>query len=282
MTDAFAAHRERLFALAYRMLGSAAEAEDVLQDAWLRWQGAQSIESPGAWLTTVTTRLCLDHLKSARVRREQYVGPWLPEPIATPVGDGVDPETISIAFLLVLERLSPSERAVYLLHKVFDLDYPEIAATLGKSEAAVRQLFHRAGAHLAHGRPRYAPTQEEHLRLLTSFLVAVQSGEFASVQALLAEDARAVTDGGGHARAALNVVAGRERVAKLFLGLVKKGDAGADARPELREVNGWPALMLWQGERLHSVVTIETDGQTIYAVHVVVNPEKLRALAITA
>jgi RNA polymerase sigma-70 factor (ECF subfamily) len=278
VTNEFELHRSRCFAIAYRMLGSAAEAEDIVQEAWLRWQRSEGIATPAAWLTTTVTRLCLDHLKSARVRREQYVGPWLPEPIETPI-DEVDPESISIAFLLLLERLSPAERAVFLLRKVFDVDYGEIAGMLDKTEAAVRQLFHRAGEHVEAARPRYAASKDQHLRLLTGFLLAVQSGEVGQIETLLAEDARSWTDGGGKTRAALNIVEGRSRVAKLFAGLVNKNKAGAaELRPELRELNGWPAVVLWQGDELSRVLTIETDGEVIVGVHVVLNPDKLRAL----
>ncbi|MFV8753149.1 RNA polymerase sigma factor SigJ [Nannocystaceae bacterium ST9] len=275
--DAFEAQRGRCFAIAYRMLGSAAEAEDIVQEAWLRWRRVEgTIEVPAAWLTTTVTRLCLDYLDSARVRREHYVGPWLPEPIETPV-DEVDPESISIAFLLLLERLTPAERAAYLLRKVFDVEYAEIAAMLGKSEPAVRQLFHRAGEHVDAARPRFAASKDQHLRLLTSFMLAVESGEVATLEALLAEDARSWNDGGGRTRTALNVVEGRTRVAKLFTGLIKKGGS-AGLRPELRELNGWPALVFWRGDDLAMALTIETDGALVHAVHSVVNPDKLHAL----
>lgn len=274
--DEFELHRGRCFAIAYRMLGSAAEAEDIVQEAWLRWQRADDIATPAAWLTTTVTRLCLDHLKSARVRREQYVGPWLPEPIET-TADEVDPDSISMAFLLLLERLSPAERAVFLLRKVFEVDYAEIAGMLGKTEAAVRQLFHRAGEHVEADRPRYAASKDQHLRLLTGFLMAVQSGEVGQIETLLAEDARSWTDGGGRTRAALNVVEGRSRVARLFAGLIKKSGS-ADLRPEVRELNGWPAVVVWRGDELSQVLMIETDGETILAVHVVLNPDKLRVL----
>ncbi len=149
--------------MAYRMLGSRAEAEDILQEAWLRWNRSEQVASPGAWLTTTVTHLCLDHANSARVRREHYVGPWLPEPLETTTeaaeSERVDPETLSVAFLLVLERLTPTERAVFLLRKVFDSDYREIASTLEKSEEAVRQLFHRAEKHMSSAKPRFAPSR---------------------------------------------------------------------------------------------------------------------------
>lgn len=277
MPDEFEAHRRRCFAIAYRMLGSAAEAEDVLQEAWIRWQGAADVASPGAYLATTVTHLCLDQLKSARVRREQYVGPWLPEPIDTAGQEEIDPESISMAFLLLLERLSPVERAALLLRQVFELEYVEIAAILGGTEAAARQSFHRANEHLRAERPRYAPSKEQHLRLLTSFLTAAQTGEPGPIEAVLAEDVRCWSDAGGRRRAALKPVLGRRKVAALFAGLVKKGGA-AGSRPELRELNGWPALLLWAGDELELTLSIETDGETIFGVHVVLNPDKLQAL----
>lgn len=274
MSDEFERHRRRCFSVAYRMLGSAAEAEDMVQEAWLRWQGAEGVEQPEAWLVATTTRLCLDHLKSARVRREQYVGPWLPEPVSTGEEDEVDPESISLAFLLLLERLSPTERAVYLLRQVFELEYAQIAATLGKSEAAVRQVFHRASESLRGEQPRYAPSKEQHLRLLTGFVMAVQSGEIAPIEALLAEEARAWSDGGGRVRAALQVIEGRDRVARFLLGVARKGQ-GSGWQPELREINGWPSLLFWHGPQLAMTVSLETDGAQIFAVHLVLNPDKL-------
>jgi RNA polymerase sigma-70 factor, ECF subfamily len=277
VSDDFEAHRRRCFAIAYRMLGSAADAEDVLQEAWIRWQGTAGVESPGAYLATTVTRLCLDQLKSARVRREQYVGPWLPEPIDTAGQEEIDPESISMAFLLLLERLSPVERAALLLRQVFELEYAEIAAILGGTEAAARQSFHRANEHLQAERPRYAPSKEQHLRLLTGFLKAVQAGEVGPIEAVLAEDARCWSDAGGRRRAARKTVLGRRNVAALFAGLVKKGNA-AGRRPEIREINGWPAVLLWIGGELELTLSIETDGEAIFGVHVVMNPDKLQAL----
>ncbi|MEZ4473280.1 MAG: RNA polymerase sigma factor SigJ [bacterium] len=274
---AFEDQRRRCLALAYRLLGSAADAEDIVQEAWLRWRTVDDIRQPAAWLTTTVTRLCLDHQKSARVRRETYVGPWLPEPLATTDAD-VDPDTVSMAFLLLLERLSPLERAVFLLRRVFDLDYAAVARTLDRSEAAIRQLAHRADAHLRAARPRYAPTRDQHQALLLRFLMATQAGDLAPLQALLAEDATAWTDSGGHVRAARRVVRGRLHVARLFQGLARKPDSRG-LQPELRQLNGWPAVILRRDEAVETAILIETDGALIYAVHVVRNPEKLRGLA---
>lgn len=279
MSDEFEAHRDRCLGIAYRMLGSRADAEDVVQEASVRWLGARDdVREPAAWLTTTVTRLCLDHLKSARVRREQYVGPWLPEPVQTQAEDPIDPESISMAFLLVLERLSPAERAAFLLRQVFELDYGEVAAALERSEAATRQLVSRARNRLERDRPRYTPDREAHDRLLMGFLMAAQSGDVGGMAALLAEDVRAWSDSGGKARAARKLVSGRDPVARLFVGLATK-NAGAGLRPELRELNGAPGLVVWSGDQLQSATTIETDGALIHAVHVVVNPDKLSRLA---
>ncbi len=267
--------RKRLFSIAYRMLGRASEAEDVVQDAWLRWQAASGIESAEAWLTTTVTRLCLDRLKSARHQREIYVGPWLPEPVAT-TPEEVDPESVSVAFMLLLERLTPVERAVYLLHRVFDLSHAEIAAILQQGEASIRQSLHRAKDHLAQDRPRFAPTKERHAEMLTAFATAAQAGDLATLKSLLASDAKAWSDGGGKVRAALNVVSGGDAVARLYVGLSKKSPV--EGRPELRELNGWPSLILWKDGRATTVLGVETDGERIFAVHIVVNPAKLERL----
>jgi RNA polymerase sigma-70 factor (ECF subfamily) len=273
MSDAFLEHRPRLFALAYRMLGSAAEAEDILQEAWIRWRKATEVEAPGPWLSTVVTRLCIDELKSARARREKYVGPWLPEPIAT-TNDEIDPETVSIAFLRVLERLSPVERAVYLLHAVFDSSHAEIAAALGKEEAAVRQVFHRARAHVLSERPRFAPSKEAHARLLTTFVQACAQGDLSALRAVLADDAMAWTDGGGRVRAARKPLVGADAVARFFVGVTRKG-AAEGLEMTIAEINGWPAVVSRRGGAPANTVGIETDGERIYAIHVVANPEKL-------
>jgi RNA polymerase sigma-70 factor (ECF subfamily) len=270
----FEAHRAHLFAIAYRMLGSRAEAEDMVQEAFLRWQAAsrEQVESERAYLSTIVTRLCLDQLKSARVQRETYVGPWLPEPLRT--DDPVDPQSISLAFLVLLERLTPLERAVYLLHEVFDHSHAEVAAMVGKDEAACRQLLHRARAHVSERRPRFAPSRSEHQRLLTGFLGAVQAGDLDGLRGMLASDAIAWSDGGGKRLAARNLVHGADAVARLFVGLARK--PGAQYELELAEVNGWPAVILKQGGQVSDVVGIETDGAIIYAVHVVSNPDKLQ------
>jgi RNA polymerase sigma-70 factor (ECF subfamily) len=275
--ETFEEHRKHLFAVAYRMLGSSAEAEDIVQDAWLRFQEADmaAISSARAWLSTVVTRLCLDELKSARARREEYVGTWLPEPVRTEGGEPLaDAESISLAFLVLLESLTPAERAVYLLHEVFDYSHAEVAAIVGKEEAACRQLFHRARARVVERRPRFAPSREQHSQILGSFLQAVTAGDISGLQSLLAEGVVTYPDGGGKVRAAKKPVLGGAAVARFLVGIARKGHMDPKA-VEVAIVNGWPALVLREGGRATLVVGIETDGEKIHAVHIVVNPDKL-------
>jgi RNA polymerase sigma-70 factor (ECF subfamily) len=276
-TATFEAERRRLFAIAYRMLGSAAEAEDAVQEAWLRFAGADAgaIASPSAWLAAVVTRICLDQLKSARARRESYVGPWLPEPLPTDERDAVDPESISVAFLLLLESLSPLERAVYLLHEVFEYRHGEVAAIVGRDEATCRQLLHRAREAIAARRPRFRPTREAHQRLLGGFLQAIASGDVGGLRALLADDVRAHSDGGGKAHAARKVVEGADDVARLLVGLYKKAEPSLPLEVEVADVNGWPSLIVRLQGRPFEVLTLDTDGEKILAVHMQLNPEKL-------
>lgn len=272
--ETFETHRPSMIAIAYRMLGSAAEAEDIVQEAWLRWQAAtrEGVRSDRAFLSTVVTRLCLDRLKSARASREQYVGPWLPEPVRTDTP--VDPESISLAFLVLLESLSPVERAVYLLHEVFGYSHSEVAEMVDKEEATCRQLLHRARTHIQARRPRFAPSKEAHERLVTGFMSACLSGDLEGLKRLLAQDVTSWADGGGKVRgASRNPVRGAESVARLFIGLMKKAPAGVT--PELTEVNGWPAVVLSLDGTVFDVMSFETDGERIHAIRSVLNPEKL-------
>jgi RNA polymerase sigma-70 factor (ECF subfamily) len=284
--EAFREQRPRLFSLAYRMLGSAADADDVLQDAWLRWQAnVEELASPGAWLTTVVTRLCLDQLKSARVRRESYVGPWLPEPLPTestahvPADPAAHHESISMAFLVLLEQLTPAERAAYLLHEVFDYSHLEIAQMLSLSVENCRQLALRARGHLRERRPRFAPSRERHERLLQEFLLAIRAGQLEPLQRLLSEDVVLRSDGGGKASAAIKPVLGSERVGRYFLGLV-----GKMVRQQLPiefrmlDVNGWPALITLEEGAIRHVLMVEGDGLIIHAVFIMRNPDKLHAI----
>lgn len=276
--EVFEQHRRHLFTMAYRMLGSAAEAEDVVQDAWLRFQEADTsaVTSARAWLSTVVTRLCLDERKSARARREVYVGPWLPEPIATG-GDDVDRESISMAFLVLLESLSPVERAVYLLHEVFDYSHAEVASMVGREEAACRQVFHRARERVIERRPRFAASREQHGAILGGFLEAIGRGDLQRLCGLLAADVVSYSDGGGKARAALRPVLGDDAVARLLIGLTRKQPADR-AAIDLLELNGWPAMVVREGERARVALLIETDGERVVNVFMVLNPEKLSRL----
>ena len=273
-TDEFLAQRPRLFGLAYRMLGTAAEAEDVLQDAWLRYAGQDGVENPSGLLTTVVTRLCLDVLKSARVRREEYVGPWLPEPV--PSDDDPDPETLSVAFLELCEKLSPDERAVVVLHEAFGLPMGDVGPILGKSEAACRKTLQRAREHLG-GPVRRSAAPLETERLLFAFLAAAQSGDAATLAKVLREDAVWTSDGGGKTVAARRRVEGPARVAAIVLGLMRKAPDGLSA--EIRVLNGAPALVVFIHGALYAVLWILGDGASVDRVYAVLNPDKLARLA---
>ncbi len=286
MIEPFEQYRPRLFALAYRMLGSATEAEDIVQDAYLRYQGAQThaIQSPPAFLTTIVTRLCLTELTSARARRETHLGPWLPEPVLTEgPGDFTDVsqhasdyESISLAFLVLLENLTPAERAVFILREVFDYEYREIAQILEKSEAACRQLFSRAQAYLAANRPRYKSTPEEHRRLLARFIEAIEYGELSGLVHLLAEDATFWADGGGKVKgAATHPVHGRMAVAQFLLAVRQFAPEGYNHAVQV--VNGMPALVLrTKAGRPFTVLFIEVNDGYICEVRGVADPDKLR------
>ena len=284
--DPFEAHRGRLTGLAYRMLGSRADAEDAVQDAWLKWAGADrsAVANEEAYLVTIVTRICLDRLKSARAKREIYVGPWLPEPIAD--AEALSPhaatelaDDLSFALLLALERLSPLERAAFLLHDVFDAPFADVAATLGRSEAAVRQLAARARKAVREERPGRPARAEEHERLLAAFMAAVSARDPDALKAVLREDAVVLSDDGGRKAAALNPIRGAERAARFFFGLLRKFDARGvrvEARPA--RVNGAPGLLIYLDGALDEAVTIDSDGERITAVYVVRNPDKLARL----
>lgn len=276
----FERHRPRLFGIAYRMLGSRADAEDALQDAWLRWQrGATGeLRSPEAWLVTTVTRLCIDRLRAQRAEREHYIGPWLPEPL---IGEAAPPpdasaelsSSLSIAFLVVLEQLAPDERAAFLLREVFDTDYAEIAAILGKSEAACRQIVSRARKRVSGQRPRAEVSDAARRQILERFVQAVRTQDKAALMNLFAEGVSWTSDGGGKARAALKVMRGRERVALFALNVL--GRAPDRLTFEMTSANGEPALALSAGGKLISVMTARTDGVRILDVYAVLNPDKL-------
>lgn len=285
--ESFESYRPYLFSIAYRMLGSAMDAEDMVQETYLRYQATppETITSLKAFLTTIITRLCMDQLHLARRKRELYVGPWLPEPINTTAAEVVDPqervdteETISLAFLMLMEQLQPTERAVFLLREVFEYEYSEIAVFLGKSEAACRQSFSRAKKHLADHRPRVHAPASIQQKLLIGFLQAIQAGEMSPLMNLLAEDVTFWGDGGGKVKgAATRPITGRQAVARFFLqtGNVFRSSLPGDAWVELSEVNLQPALVIRSHERAISVLTIEVENGYIQTIRVVANPDKL-------
>jgi RNA polymerase sigma-70 factor (ECF subfamily) len=283
-TDPFAALRPRLFSIAYRMLGTRADAEDVLQDAWLRWDQADkaALQSAEAWLVTVVTRLAIDRLRAAKIEREAYVGWWLPEPLVEV--DGHTPETaaelageLSMAFMVVLERLSPDERAAFLLRQVFDHDYAEVAALLGKTEAACRQLVHRAAERVKQERPRFEVPKEAHRRLLAQFVQAARSGQRADMQALLAEGVQLVGDGGGKVQSFGKILQGAYRIANLYWALWRRLPEQVVYR--MASVNGEPGLLRYVDGQLESAQAFVTDGERIVAIYVVRNPDKLAGIA---
>jgi RNA polymerase sigma-70 factor (ECF subfamily) len=285
ITDEFEGYRPYLFSIAYRMMGSASEAEDIVQDTYLRYRQAPSseIRSLKSYLATIVTRLCIDHLKSARVQREEYIGPWLPEPLLTsgqesmPFETAAQHESISLAFLVLLETLSPPERAVFLLHDIFDFDYKEIAGMIGKSPASCRQLGHRAKASIASRNHRYEPSRETHLRLLNHFLLACQEGDVEGLKEILAQDVVNYSDGGGKVLAALRPIVGIDAVMRLWLSLTRK--APADLSITFEEVNGQPAVILWIGDRVYDVVSFEVVDCKIQAIRGILNPDKLAYIA---
>jgi RNA polymerase sigma-70 factor (TIGR02957 family) len=295
MTD-----RERLldelrpasFAIAYRMLGSVSEAEDVVQEALLRLHEAldagERIASPRAFVATVTTRLAINELRSARARRERYVGDWLPEPIITagdddPARHAETADSLSLALLVLLESLSPEQRAVLLLHDVFDYGYPEIAAIVGKSEDNVRQLASRARRHVEQRRPRFQTTREQRDELAARFLAAAEQGDLAGLEALLAHDVELTGDGGGKVPSLARPLHGRNRVARTIINWVRQSGrvAGASLRPV--EVNGGPGVLLIDGEqRLISVWALDTAGGQVTNISAIINPDKLTHLGPVA
>jgi RNA polymerase sigma-70 factor (ECF subfamily) len=279
LAEAFEANRSRLKRLAYRMLGSVSEAEDAVQDAWMRWQRAGAgVEDPAAWLVRATTRLCIDRLRAAKAEREAYKGPWLPEPLIEPLAE--DPveraEDVSVAFLLALERLSPLERAVFLLHDVFEEDYAAVARTLDRSEAAVRQLASRAREHVQDARPRFSVDQAKAMKLAAAFAAASATADVSSLREILAEDAILVSDGGGKRSAALRVMVGREDVIRLLQGIVwRHGDLGVKSFEAVR-INGYPGLLLEVEDGPETFAFEPGEDGRIAAIYVMRNPEKLR------
>jgi RNA polymerase sigma-70 factor (TIGR02957 family) len=284
MVDEFEQQRARLFAIAYRMLGSASDAEDVVQDGFLRYQRARPghLRAPASWLTTVVVNLCLDRLKSARARREAYVGPWLPEPVLT-AGGALGPleaaeqrDSLSLAFLLLLERLNPKERAVFVLREAFAYEHREIATILGVSEAGSRQLLARARRRLAGPSTRLEPSPSRRRRLVERFVAAAQDGDLRGLEELLAEDVTSWSDSGGQVGAARRPVVGRARVARFATGIAARGGPGRAFTFE--EVNGQPAVLLWTGASLEVVAAFDVADGRIHAIRAILNPAKLAFL----
>ena len=288
----FEPYRRRLLGLAYRMLGSVAEAEDAVQETYLRWHDADrdAVDDARAFLMTTTTRICLDVLKSARVRREQYVGPWLPDPVTDTVSLAPDAQTelaedLSVALLLALDRLSPLERAAFLLHDVFDYSFAQVADALGRNEGACRQLASRARTRVREARPsgvtppRAAPgaIDPKHAELLTAFMVASRSGDVAALTRLLASDAKVVSDGGGKVPAALNVIEGADRVAAFAAGVVRKGWSD-DLALRFDTINGLPGLIVSGAQGTIQTTAFEVEGGAITTIYIVRNPDKLKHL----
>jgi RNA polymerase sigma-70 factor (ECF subfamily) len=275
--ETFDEHRPLLFSIAYRMLGSIMDAEDVLQEAYLRWQRVpEEVRSPKSYLSAIVTRLSIDHLRSAKARREEYVGPWLPEPLPGPEGADAATldESLSMAFLVLLESLSPVERAVFLLREVFDYEYEEIARVVGKNEANCRQISRRARRSVAARRPRFESSPEQEKRLMESFLEACMGGDIEGLLALLSEDVTLWSDGGGKARAALNPISGAQKVARFFSGILRKAPPGLVVR--WVQINGRPGLVgYFQDGRPQSVTTFDIAEGRIRAIRLVVNPDKL-------
>lgn len=292
VVEQFEELRPRLFAIAYRMLSSASEAEDVVQDAFLRFDQARpdGLRSPAAWLTAVVTNLCLDRLRSARARREQYVGPWLPEPVLT--GDGSGPggalgpletaeqrDSVSFAFLLLLERLNPRERAVFVLREAFAYGYDEIARILGLSEANCRQLYHRARQHVSEERARFEPSPRRRRELVERFIAAAEGGDLKALEALFAEDVTMWGDGGGKVAAARRPLVGIAEVLRFLATLSERYAGTLSLRPA--ELNGAPGMLVFMDGKLDSAWSFDTDaeGGRITAIRGVRNPDKLTFLA---
>lgn len=291
----FDRHRRLLFSVAYQMLGSVSDAEDVVQDAWLRWSAADrgGVSDARAYLVRITTRLALDRLDSARARRESYVGPWLPEPVLTGGGRVAaapappDPsdaaevgEQVSLALLVVLESLSPAERAVFVLGEVFGMPAAEVAGALGRTEAAVRQMAHRAREHVQARRPRFEADRAAQQEVTERFLAACAGGDVRALLAALAPDVVLVSDGGGKVSAALRPISGADKVARFVAGIAGQGFALPGLRAEITEVNGQPGIVAWVHDQPLIAISLEIAGGRIVQVLVVRNPDKLAGLSV--
>jgi RNA polymerase sigma-70 factor (TIGR02957 family) len=287
--ETFVAHRDLMFSMAYRMLGTVADAEDAVQDAWLRWSAAprDDVKEPRSYLARTVTNIALNRLRAAQARREAYVGPWLPEPLLTRTDPDIAEraeltESVSVAMLVVLESLTPEERAVFVLREVFDFAHAEIAASLGRSEAAVRQIAHRAREHVQARRPRFEVDPGRQRVVTARFLAAAVGGDIDGLLAVLAPDVTLTTDGGGKAKAALRPITGATKVAKVlaaYAGRPYQGFAPSEMTIELAEINDGPGGLVLAGGRVIAAGTLAVVGGRVAAVHVVTNPEKLDAIS---
>lgn len=280
-TEIFEQNRARLFRLAYGMLGSVASAEDAVQETYLRWQKEDlyEIRSPAAWLSTVISRICLDEIKSARNHREQYIGTFLPEPLlesedGTPEEHAELADSLSIALLHVLEKLTPVQRAVFILHEVFDYDYTTIAKIVHKTEPNCRKIAQRARENVGRNKPWHKPTGEKHSRLVKMFLEAAQNGNTTAMEKMLAEDIVFYSDGGGKVTAARKPIKGVKKIARFMLGIQKH--VTGELYLDLRNVNGHPGMVAYMGGKLFSVWSFIFDGDKIKNIFVVLNPDKLK------
>ncbi len=288
LTDLFEEHRRMLLGVAYRMLGRAADAEDVVQEAWLRWtaEDRAAVREPRAFLVRITTRLAIDRLRQAQARRESYVGPWLPEPVVTDFGptapDTVErallADSVSLAVLVVLESLSPLERAVFVLREAFGFPFAEIATALDRSEAAVRQLAGRARRHVDEGKPRYDVDPTERRDLTERFLAAAAGGDLAELLSLLAPDARLVGDSGGKSKAPLRIIDTADKVGRFLCGVAKGSESVYEYR--FAELNGGPAVVAFLDGRPDSVFQVDVRDGHVQCVYIIRNPDKLQSLAV--
>ncbi len=281
--ETFADLRPYLFTVAYNMLGSVMDAEDMVQEAYLRWQRAgEVVDSPKAYLTAVTTRLCIDHLRSAKVQREEYIGPWLPEPLVQVTSPQAEEnialsETLSLALLVLLESLSPTQRAAFLLREIFDYDYDDVAAIVGKSEVNCRQMVRRARLHLTAGKPRFDVPLAQQETLVAQFSQACSAGDLDGLIGLLAEDIEVWSDGGGKVAAARKVIHGRDKVARFLLGIMRIAPKNAESQFAL--INGRLGIVARVNGRPILVMALEMGNGRIQAIRNILNPDKLQHLS---
>jgi len=283
MIETFTEHRRTLFGIAYRMLGSVSDAEDLLQEVWLRWQRqtGSAIQSPKAWLVSTTTRLCIDQFRSARRMREEYYGVWLPEPLTASTTTAPDSavglsDSLTMAFMLMLESLGPVERAAFLLHEVFDYDYATTAEIIGKSEANCRQIICRAHGHLQAQAKAPPPPGEQAEQLVEEFLAAAETGQINRLLALLAEDAVVYSDGGGRVKAAGRPIISADHASRFIIGIWPRLPAGTKWQPA--SINDRPGYLMHAGDELYCALSFDLAGDRIRNLYFVLNPEKLRHL----